>query len=123
MRVRWSDQRPKLPGLCRTVLGTELSPGDVVIMDNLGSHKSQAVRRAIRSTGAKLIFLPAYSPDLNPIEQVLRQAQDPAPQSRRANHRGNLETHRPAPRPLHSSRVRQTTSRSQDTLQSDPITL
>ena len=39
-------------------------------MDNLGSHKSQAVRHAIRRTGAKLFFLPAYSPDLNPIEQV-----------------------------------------------------
>ena len=51
-------------------LAPELSPGDVVIMDNLGSHKSQAVRQAIRSTGAKLFFLPAYSPDLNPIEQV-----------------------------------------------------
>ena len=47
-----------------------LSPGDVVIMDNLGSHKSQAVRRAIRQAGAKLLFLPPYSPDLNPIEQV-----------------------------------------------------
>jgi transposase len=51
-------------------LAPELSPGDVVIMDNLGSHKSQAVRQAIRRTGAKLFFLPAYSPDLNPIEQV-----------------------------------------------------
>ena len=48
----------------------ELSLGDVVITDNLGSHKSQAVRQAIRRTGAKLFFLPAYSPDLNPIEQV-----------------------------------------------------
>lgn len=47
-----------------------LASGDVVIMDNLGSHKSQAVRRAIRSVGARLIFLPPYSPDLNPIEQV-----------------------------------------------------
>jgi transposase len=47
-----------------------LSPGDVVIMDNLGSHKGQAVRRAIRAAGAKLFFLPPYSPDLNPIEQV-----------------------------------------------------
>jgi transposase len=47
-----------------------LAPGDIVIMDNLGSHKSQAVRRAIRSVGARLIFLPPYSPDLNPIEQV-----------------------------------------------------
>jgi transposase len=47
-----------------------LSPGDVVVMDNLGSHKGKAVRRAIRNAGAHLIFLPPYSPDLNPIEQV-----------------------------------------------------
>ena len=39
-------------------------------MDNLGSHKGQAVRKLIRSVGAKLFFLPRYSPDLNPIEQV-----------------------------------------------------
>ena len=60
-----------------------LAPGDVVVMDNLGSHKGKAVRRAIRSAGAKLLFLPKYSPDLNPIEQVfaklkglLRQADE-----------------------------------------------
>jgi len=47
-----------------------LSPGDIVIMDNLGSHKGQAVRRAIRKAGAKLLFLPPYSPDLNPIEPL-----------------------------------------------------
>ena len=47
-----------------------LAPGDVVVMDNLGSHKGKAVRGAIRSAGAKLLFLPKYSPDLNPIEQV-----------------------------------------------------
>lgn len=47
-----------------------LSPGDVVVMDNLGSHKGQAVRAAIRAAGAHLLFLPPYSPDLNPIEQV-----------------------------------------------------
>ncbi len=47
-----------------------LSPGDIVVMDNLGSHKGKAVRRLIRSAGAKLFFLPRYSPDLNPIEQV-----------------------------------------------------
>jgi putative transposase len=41
-----------------------------VIMDNLGSHKGEAVRQAIRSARAKLFFLPKYSPDLNPIEQV-----------------------------------------------------
>lgn len=47
-----------------------LAPGDIVVMDNLGSHKGQAVRSAIRAAGAHLLFLPAYSPDLNPIEQV-----------------------------------------------------
>ena len=47
-----------------------LKPGDIVIIDNLGSHKGKAVRRAIRAAGAKLFFLPPYSPDLNPIEQV-----------------------------------------------------
>ena len=47
-----------------------LKPGDVVILDNLGSHKAKAVRRAIRDLGARLVFLPKYSPDLNPIEQV-----------------------------------------------------
>jgi len=51
-------------------LAPTLRPGDLVIMDNLGSHKGKAVRRAIRSAGAKLVFLPKYSPDLNPIEQV-----------------------------------------------------
>ena len=52
------------------VLVPTLRPGDIVIMDNLGSHKGKAVRRLIRCAGAKLIFLPKYSPDLNPIEQV-----------------------------------------------------
>jgi transposase len=52
------------------VLVPTLKRGDVVIMDNLGSHKRQAIRRAIRAAGAKLFFLPPYSPDLNPIEQV-----------------------------------------------------
>jgi transposase len=52
------------------ILVPTLEQGDVVIMDNLGSHKSKAVRKAIRAAGAKLFFLPPYSPDLNPIEQV-----------------------------------------------------
>ena len=48
-----------------------LRPGDIVVLDNLGSHKGLAVRRAIRAAGAHLLFLPPYSPDLNPIEQVV----------------------------------------------------
>jgi putative transposase len=47
-----------------------LKPGDIVVLDNLGSHKGKAIRRAIRDAGARLLFLPKYSPDLNPIEQV-----------------------------------------------------
>ena len=47
-----------------------LRPGDIVVLDNLGSHKSVAVRRAIRQAGAHLLFLPPHSPDLNPIEMV-----------------------------------------------------
>jgi transposase len=52
------------------VLVPTLKPGDIVVMDNLGSHKGKAVRHAIRAVGAKLLFLPKYSPDLNPIEQL-----------------------------------------------------
>ena len=52
------------------VLVPTLRPGDIVVLDNLGSHKSKAVRRAIRAAGAHLLFLPKYSPDLNPIEQL-----------------------------------------------------
>jgi transposase len=48
----------------------KLAPGDLVILDNLSSHKSPAVRAALERVGATLRFLPPYSPDLNPIEQV-----------------------------------------------------
>lgn len=54
----------------RRVLVPTLRPGDVVILDNLGSHKGAAVRHAIEAAGAELRFLPAYSPDLNPIENA-----------------------------------------------------
>ena len=54
----------------RAVLVPALRPGDIVALDNLSSHKGGEVRQAIRAAGARLIFLPPYSPDLNPIEQV-----------------------------------------------------
>lgn len=63
------------------VLCPELRPNDVVVMDNLSAHKVQGVRDLIEATGAELLYLPPYSPDLNPIEkawaklkQLLRQA-------------------------------------------------
>jgi len=52
----------------RHVLVPELLPDDIVIMDNLSSHKAPAPRDAIEATGATLLFLPSYSPDFNPIE-------------------------------------------------------
>jgi transposase len=52
------------------VLVPELNPGDVVIMDNLSSHKAPAVREMIEAAGASLLYLPPYSPDFNPIEQA-----------------------------------------------------
>lgn len=52
------------------VLAPELRPGDVVVMDNLSSHKGEKIRRLIDERGASLEFLPPYSPDLNPIEMV-----------------------------------------------------
>ena len=65
-RIVWRAVRRLCPA------GSRPGPraGDLVIFDNLGSHKGKAVRRVIRDAGAKLFFLPPYSPDLNPIEQV-----------------------------------------------------
>jgi transposase len=54
----------------RQFLLPTLRKGDVVVLDNLSSHKRREVRQAIRAVGAKLLYLPPYSPDLNPIEQV-----------------------------------------------------
>ena len=53
----------------RAVLAPTLSPGDIVVMDNLSAHKVAGVREAIEACGATVIYLPPYSPDLNPIEQ------------------------------------------------------
>jgi putative transposase len=70
----WLLDRP-INGDCfvayvETVLVPTLRRGDIVVMDNLQSHKRRAVREALRQVGAKLFYLPKYSPDLNPIEQV-----------------------------------------------------
>ena len=71
-------------------------PGDIVVLDNLGSHKGRPVRQAIHSAGAKLWFLPPYSPDRNPIEQAfakikhwMREAQKRSPEDA-SKHLGKL---------------------------------
>jgi transposase len=70
VRDRRSDQWRDLHRYVEQFLVPTLAAGDIVIMDNLGSHKGAAVRAAIEAVGARLLFLPPYSPDLNPIEQV-----------------------------------------------------
>ena len=52
------------------VLCPRLQPGQVVVMDNLSAHKNPAVRQRIEQTGARLLYLPPYSPDFNPIERI-----------------------------------------------------
>ncbi len=71
----------------KQVLCPTLKPGDIVVMDNLAVHKSPQVDKLIRAAGAEVRFLPAYSPDLNPIEQmwskiksVLRSAEARTPE-------------------------------------------
>ena len=57
-------------GFCEHFLAPTLHPGDLVVLDNLSSHKSSAAIAAVEAAGAKMIYLPPYSPDLNPIENV-----------------------------------------------------
>ena len=98
------------------VLVPTLVPGDIVILDNLGSHKGQPVREAIRRAGAKLFFLPPYSPDLNPIEQVLPSSSNscvPPPHEPSRQHGKPQETCSNASNQTNA----ETTSSMQDTLQ------
>lgn len=55
---------------CEQFLAPSLRPGDFVVLDNLASHKSSSAAAAVEKAGAKLVYLPPYSPDLNPIENV-----------------------------------------------------
>ena len=57
-------------GFCEWLLAPSLHPGDLVVLDNLSSHKSIAAARAVEAVGASFIYLPPYSPDLNPIENI-----------------------------------------------------
>lgn len=57
-------------GFCQWLLAPSLQPGDLVVLDNLSSHKSVAATRAVEAAGARFIYLPPYSPDLNPIENI-----------------------------------------------------
>ena len=104
------------------VLVPALKPGDIVIIDNLGSHKGKIVRHAIRAAGAKLFFLPPYSPDLNPIEQAFAKLKSLL---RKASER---TVRRPGSAsalcwPVSQHRNAPTTSPTLDTLQREAIML
>lgn len=68
MTIRGGTDEAVFLAWVEQVLGPSLGPGDIVVLDNLGAHKTRRVRRAILATGAKIKFLPPYSPDFNPIE-------------------------------------------------------
>ena len=100
-----------------------LGPGDIVVMDNLSSHKKPAVRTAIRARGARLLFLPPYSPDLNPIEQVSLPNSSTCcakPPSEPKRLPGSASAH--CSTPSHHTNV-PTTSETQAMVQSDVIRL
>jgi hypothetical protein len=90
----WLDQVP-LPELRRT------KPDAVLVLDNLGAHKTPAVRDLLDRSGFAHRYLPAYSPDLNPIEPALGQGQIRTAPRRRAHGGGAAPGARPRPRPRH----------------------
>ena len=71
MRARRPVNGESFAAYVEQILVPTLQEGDIVIMDNLGSHKGNKIHTAIRTAGARLLFLPPYSPDFNPIEQAL----------------------------------------------------
>ncbi len=105
----WVIDAPMNRIIFDTYVETQLVPalrhGDVVILDNLSSHKSERAEKAIRSRGAWLLFLPPYSPDLNPIEMAFSKLKAQLRAMAAQNHRRPLESHRQHLRALHARRM------------------
>ncbi len=91
----------------QTQLAPTLAKGDVVILDNLAAHKSPNAEAAMRAQGAWMLFLPPYSPDLNPHQDGLLQAQIPPSGQSHPHYRRTLESHRRHLRTLHPHRMQQ----------------
>jgi transposase len=70
LRARRPDQSQRFEAYVERVLSPELRKGDIVVMDNLSSHKGSMTRQRIEAAGASLLYLPPYSPDFNPIENA-----------------------------------------------------
>jgi len=88
------------------ILAPTLSPGDVVVLDNLGSHKGKAARAAVGAQGAHLLFLPPYSPDLKSHRADVRQTQTLDAEVPAPRRRSDMEKGRTTHRPLQPKRVR-----------------
>lgn len=87
------------------VLVPALSPGDVVVTDNLSSQKGPGVRRAIEAIGARLLYFSPYSPDFNPIENAFANTESVAENSSHPNGRQSLGGDRPTHQPLQTIRI------------------
>lgn len=87
------------------VLAPELRPGDIVVMDNLPSHKIGGVREAIERAGARLLFLPPYSPDFNPIEMAFSKLKALLRKATRPNGQRPLGRRRRMPLRIHAWRM------------------
>ena len=89
------------------LLAPTLRPGDIVIMDNLSAHKVDGIRQAIEARGAKLVYLPPYSPNLNPIEQLFAKLKALLRKAAALHRRHPVGRHRRASRELRARRVHQ----------------
>ncbi|MCP1908901.1 transposase [Bradyrhizobium elkanii] len=85
---------PSFLAYVEQVLAPTLRKGDIVFMDNLRTHKIAGVREAIEAVGARVRYLPAYSPDLNPIEQAFSRVESCAAQRRHPHGPSPAQTHR-----------------------------
>ena len=94
------------------VLVPELAPGDIVVMDNLPAHKVTGVRATIEQAGATLLYLPPYSPDLNPIEMAFSKLKATLRKAAVPNHPRPLAGHRKSHRRLHTHRLSKLLHRS-----------
>jgi len=105
----WVIDQPMDRQIFDTYVESQLAPtlqqGDVVILDNLASHKSEKAVAILKKPGAWFLFLPPYSLDLNPIEMAFAKLKGSSQAHRRSNHRRSLESHRRHLRPLLRERV------------------
>ena len=101
------------------MLAPTLRPGDIVVMDNLPAHKVAGVRETIEAAGARLLYLPPYSPDFNPIEQAFAKLKALLRKAAARTLDALWDRHRRRPRRLHASTNAPTTSPTPDTNRND----